>query len=94
MTAPWRAITGLVAGAESRIGRSAAASGWRFPATSAAGTGLIKNANSTWLNGKPFARDLEAALGRAVRLANDANCFALVGSDRRRGGGRRASCSA
>ncbi|OAI44124.1 hypothetical protein AYO42_05215 [Rhizomicrobium sp. SCGC AG-212-E05] len=39
--------------------------------------GLIKNANSTWLIGKPFRRDLETALGRAVRLANDANCFAL-----------------
>src|SRR6185312_9899456 len=40
-------------------------------------TGLIKNANSLWLNGKPFSRDLEAALERPVRLANDANCFAL-----------------
>jgi fructokinase len=38
---------------------------------------LIKNANSTWLNGRPLARDLEAALERPVRLANDANCFAL-----------------
>ena len=40
-------------------------------------TGLVQNANSTWLNGQPFARDLEAHLGRPVRLANDANCFAL-----------------
>ncbi len=39
--------------------------------------GVIKNANSTWLNGKPFHHDLETSLGRAVRLANDANCFAL-----------------
>jgi fructokinase len=39
--------------------------------------GLVKNANSTWLNGRPLRADLEAALGRAVRLANDANCFAL-----------------
>jgi len=39
--------------------------------------GTIKNANSTWLIGNPLRRDLEAALGRAVRLANDANCFAL-----------------
>lgn len=39
--------------------------------------GLIKNANSTWLIGKPLAKDLEAALGRPVRLENDANCFAL-----------------
>jgi len=40
-------------------------------------TGLVKNANSTWLNGRPFDRDVEAALGRPIRLANDANCFAL-----------------
>ncbi|MBX9591066.1 MAG: ROK family protein [Hyphomonadaceae bacterium] len=40
-------------------------------------TGLAQNANSTWLNGRAFARDVEADLGRPVRLANDANCFAL-----------------
>ncbi|HKI65065.1 MAG TPA: ROK family protein, partial [Burkholderiales bacterium] len=40
-------------------------------------TGLVKNANSTWLIGKPLKEDLERALGREVRLANDANCFAL-----------------
>jgi fructokinase len=40
-------------------------------------TGLIKNANSTWLIGQPLRRDLELALGLEVRLANDANCFAL-----------------
>ena len=40
-------------------------------------TGLVKNANSTWLIGRPFGRDLEAALERPVRLMNDANCFAL-----------------
>ncbi|MBC8240050.1 MAG: ROK family protein, partial [Alphaproteobacteria bacterium] len=40
-------------------------------------TGLIKNANSTCLIGKPFDMDLAAALGSPVRLANDANCFAL-----------------
>ena len=39
--------------------------------------GRIKNANSTWLIDRPFDRDLERALGRPVRLANDANCFAL-----------------
>src|SRR5215469_17456373 len=36
-------------------------------------TGDLRNSNSTWLNGRPFRRDLEAALGRPVRLANDAN---------------------
>ena len=40
-------------------------------------TGLVQNANSTWLNGRPFQRDLEAHLARPLRLANDANCFAL-----------------
>src|SRR5688572_7994437 len=40
-------------------------------------TGLVKNANSTWLIGMPLKQDLEAALGREVRIENDANCFAL-----------------
>jgi len=40
-------------------------------------TGLIKNANSTWLNGRPLKQDLERRLGREIRVANDANCFAL-----------------
>jgi len=40
-------------------------------------TGLMQNANSTWLNERPFDRDLATALVRPVRLANDANCFAL-----------------
>jgi predicted NBD/HSP70 family sugar kinase len=39
--------------------------------------GLLRNSNSTWLNGKPLKQDLEKALGREVRLENDANCFAL-----------------
>ncbi|MFV3073677.1 ROK family protein [Niveispirillum fermenti] len=40
-------------------------------------TGLMRNANSTYLNGRNFAADLTTALGRPVRLANDANCLAL-----------------
>ena len=40
-------------------------------------TGLVKNANSTWLIGRPLKHDLERALGREVRIENDANCFAL-----------------
>lgn len=39
--------------------------------------GLVRNANSTWLNGRPLRQDLETALGREIRMANDANCFAL-----------------
>ncbi|MGB0671552.1 MAG: ROK family protein [Rhodospirillales bacterium] len=48
-----------------------------IPGTISPATGLVKNANSTWLIGKPLDRDLEKRLGRPVRLANDANCFAL-----------------
>src|SRR5580765_2821227 len=38
---------------------------------------VVKNANSNWLIGRPFKRDLERAIGREVRIENDANCFAL-----------------
>jgi fructokinase len=48
-----------------------------IPGAISPATGLVKNANSTWLIGHPIRRDLEARLGRPVRLANDANCFAL-----------------
>ena len=48
-----------------------------IPGTVVAATGLVKNANSTWLNGRPFAKDLTVALEREVRCANDANCFAV-----------------
>ncbi|MBB4264638.1 ROK family protein [Roseospira visakhapatnamensis] len=47
------------------------------PGTISPTTGLMKNANSTWLIGRPLDRDLAVALGRPVRLANDADCFAL-----------------
>jgi fructokinase len=48
-----------------------------IPGAISPASGLVKNANSTWLIGRPLQADLEAALGRPVRLANDANCFAL-----------------
>lgn len=48
-----------------------------IPGTISPATGLIKNANSTWLIGRPFDRDLSSYLGRPVRVANDANCFAV-----------------
>ena len=48
-----------------------------MPGAISPATGLIKNANSTWLNDKPFAEDLSKALKRPVKLSNDANCFAL-----------------
>jgi fructokinase len=48
-----------------------------IPGTISPATGLVKNSNSTWMNGRPLAEDLPRLLGRAVRFANDANCFAL-----------------
>jgi fructokinase len=48
-----------------------------IPGTIVRATGLVKNANSTWLNGKPLEHDLSIALGRPVRCANDANCLAV-----------------
>src|SRR5580700_8327337 len=48
-----------------------------IPGAISPATGLVKNANSHWLNGQPLSRDLEARLGREVRFANDANCFAV-----------------
>src|SRR5688572_10244069 len=48
-----------------------------IPGSISPSTDLVKGANSTWLIGKPFRQDLEKALGRPVRMENDANCFAL-----------------
>jgi fructokinase len=53
-------------------------------------TNLVQNANSVWLNGKPFADDLAQAIGRPVRLANDANCFALSEASDGAGSGARS----
>lgn len=71
-----RTIAGLVEGLEARTGRTATV-GVGIPGAISPATGLVKNANSTWLIGRPLDRDLAAALGRPVRLANDADCFAL-----------------
>src|SRR5262245_44843137 len=48
-----------------------------IPGTISTVTRLVKNANSTWLIGRPLQRDVESRLGRSVRIANDANCFAM-----------------
>lgn len=48
-----------------------------IPGTIVRSTGLVKNANSLWLNARPLAQDLSNALSREVRVANDANCFAV-----------------
>ncbi len=69
-----------IAGVVERLERDAGARcsvGVGMPGAISPATGLVKNANSTWLNGRPLREDLEAALGRPVRLANDANCFVL-----------------
>jgi fructokinase len=69
-------VAALVQGVESELGPEMTV-GVGIPGTLVARTGLVKNANSTWLIGRPLGSDLEAALGRPIRLANDANCFAL-----------------
>ena len=71
------AVAGLVEHLEGTAGDGRARVGVGIPGTVSPATGLIKNANSTWLIGRPFDRDLEAALGRPVRLQNDANCLAV-----------------
>jgi fructokinase len=70
------AISTLVRRIEGEIGE-AASIGIGMPGTISPATGVVKNANSTCLIGRPLQRDIEAALGRPTRLANDANCFAL-----------------
>ncbi len=51
--------------------------GLGIPGSLSPATGLVRNANSTWLIGESFDKDLEAALGRPIRIVNDADCFAL-----------------
>jgi fructokinase len=70
------AIASLVTGLESETGRTATV-GIGIPGVITHATGLVKNANSTWLIGRPLQADLEARLARPIRVANDANCFTL-----------------
>jgi fructokinase len=70
------AVAGLVKETENQLGQRGSI-GIGIPGAESRVTGLIKNANSTWLIGQPLRRDLQALLRREVRLANDANCFAL-----------------
>jgi fructokinase len=71
-----RAIVELVLGIERELRRGGSV-GIGMPGALSAKTGLVKNANSTWLNGRPLDADLRALLGRPLRFANDANCFSL-----------------
>ncbi len=69
------AIAALVFEAAAEVGQATVGIG--MPGAISPATGLVKNANSTWLNGRPFAKDVAARLGMPVRFANDANCLAL-----------------
>jgi fructokinase len=71
-----QAIAGLVAELEQRVGARCPV-GIGHPGAISPATGLIKNANSTRLNGRPLRADLERLLGREVRMQNDANCLAV-----------------
>jgi fructokinase len=70
------AIAGLVHRLEEETGRIGTV-GAGIPGSISGKTGLVKNSNSTWLNGTPLHHDLATALGREVRVANDANCLAV-----------------
>ncbi len=70
------AIASLVKLTRAETGKTGSL-GLGMPGSVSPHSGLVQNANSTWLNDKPFLEDLHATLGMEVRLANDANCFAL-----------------
>jgi fructokinase len=70
------AVAALVHEAEFALGKQGSV-GVGTPGAISPATGLMKNCNSTCLNGRPLKEDLERALNREIRLANDANCFAL-----------------
>ena len=71
-----RTMRDLVTGVEGELNARGTV-GVAIPGTISPMTGLVKNANATRLIGHPLDKDLSAALGRDVRVANDANCFAL-----------------
>ena len=77
-----RLVRDLIARAEAEArGKNAALGdmtvGIGSPGSASPRHGLMRNSNSTYLNGRPFKADMEAALGRPIKLANDANCLAL-----------------
>ncbi|MGH8565941.1 MAG: ROK family protein [Gammaproteobacteria bacterium] len=72
-----QAITGVVQCLETAAGCQNLPVGVGHPGAISPSTGLLKNSNSTCLNGRPFKQDLEAVLGRGVYLANDADCLAV-----------------
>ncbi len=70
------ALAGLIRDLEREAGRPVTI-GIGMPGSLSPTTGLVRNANSTWLNGRALREDLEAVVGQPIRFANDANCFAL-----------------
>lgn len=81
------AVDGLIAAARRKLGAGKTPIGIGIPGSEGP-DGRVRNANSTWLNGQPLRRDLEARLGQPIVLANDADCFAL--SEARDGAARGA----
>lgn len=71
-----QAIADVVRAVEAELGQTGTV-GIAMPGTLSPASGLVKNANSTWLNRRPLDRDLEALLNRPLRFANGADCFAL-----------------
>ncbi len=69
-------VAAMVAEAEAALGLTCSV-GVGIPGAVSPATGVVRNANSVWMNGQAFDRDLAAVLGRPVRVENDANCFAL-----------------
>jgi len=70
------AIAKLITGVEDKLGQRGTV-GLAIPGTISPVTGLVKNANTTKLIGHPLDRDLQNIIGRKIRVANDANCFAI-----------------
>jgi fructokinase len=71
------AVVRVVGEAEKQAGIGKSNVGLGMPGSISPKTGLVRNSNSVWLNDMPFDKDVEAALGRPLRVENDANCFAL-----------------
>ena len=87
------AVRALIAQAEREAGAEGTI-GIGSPGSISPQTGLMRNANSTFLNGRSFREDLERALGREVRMANDANCLALSEAVDGAAAGARVACRA
>jgi len=71
------ALAEMVKALETAAGTLGLSVGVGHPGAISPATGRLKNSNSTWMNDKPLKQDLERALGREIRMANDADCFAL-----------------